>query len=123
MDVNIRSKIAQLGRRGKVQEGRILKEAGEVLSKSIAANINRSKGGEGYKHLADNIIVSNVRMNNYGERSVQVSAIKELGYRLKFLEFGTSKMSAQAPMEKGVSQSQDDVANILRDGYKRIMSL
>ena len=123
MNVSFRSKIDQLGRSGKIQEGRILKQAGEVVAKAISGEINRSRGGAGYKHLQDNIAVSNVRTNKFGERSVQVGAIKELGYRLKFLEFGTSKMAAQAPMEKGVSTSTDEVARILADGQRRIMRL
>jgi HK97 gp10 family phage protein len=123
MRVNFRNKVEQLGRKGKVLEGQVLKSAGEVLANSIAGNINRSRGGEGYKHLSDNITVSNVRSNAFGERSVQVGAIKELGYRLKFLEFGTSKMSPQAPMEKGVSTSKDDVAAILTQGMRKVMKL
>lgn len=123
MQVNVRNKINQIGRKGKLLEGKILKEAGETLAKGIASEINRSRGGQGYKHLADNIVVSNVRTNEYGERSVQVSAIKELGYRLKFLEFGTSKMGAQAPMEKGTSLTRDQIAQILADGQRRIMRL
>ncbi|MCG1029310.1 HK97 gp10 family phage protein [Virgibacillus halodenitrificans] len=125
MDMNfqMRNKIDQLGLKGKRLEGKFLKQAGEVLAKGIAEEINRSKGGEGYKHLEDNIVVSNVKTNNYGERSVQVSAIKELGYRLKFLELGTSKMPAQAPIEKGVSLTRDDIRQVLADGQRRIMSL
>jgi HK97 gp10 family phage protein len=127
MTTQFRSKVEQLGRKGKVLEGKILKQAGQILAEGIASNINRSNNkrsnSSGYKHLADNIVVGSVSTNKFGERSVQVGAIKELGYRLKFLEFGTSKMSAQAPMEKGVSQSRNDVAKTLTDGQKRIMKL
>lgn len=124
MNVDFRSKVSQLGQSGKVLEGQILKAAGEKLGESISSNINRSnRSGANYTHLADAIKVSNVRTNAYGERSVQVGASKGKSYILKFLEFGTSKMSAQAPMEQGISQSKDDVARILADGQKRIMKL
>jgi HK97 gp10 family phage protein len=127
MTTQFRSKVDQLGRKGKLLEGQLLKQAGKVLADGIADNINRSNDKRankaGYKHLADNIVVSNVKTNTFGERSVQVGATKELGYRLKFLEFGTSKMSAQAPMEKGVSQSKSEVAHILTEGQRRIMKL
>ncbi|MBT2215837.1 hypothetical protein KK120_08745 [Virgibacillus dakarensis] len=124
MNVTVRNRISELGLKGKRLEGQVLKQAGEVLAKGIANNINRSKSsGAGYKHLEDYIVVSNVKTNEFGERSVQVSAIKELGYRLKFLEFGTSKMSAQAPVTKGAAQTKDDVAGILADGTRRIMRL
>lgn len=123
MQVTIRNKIDQFGKRGKRLEGKILRSAGEVVAKGISDNINRSRGGEGYKHLADNIVVSNVKTNAYGERSVEISSIKELGYRLKFLEFGTSKMSAQAPMTIGAETSKSEVAQILSIGMKGIMKL
>jgi|SRR5699024_518378 len=121
MNISFRSKIDQLGRKGKVAEGKILRTAGEAMAKEIASNINRSS--KHHEHLQDNIKVSNVKTNKFGERSVHVGAKKELGYRLKFLEFGTSKMSAQAPLTRGVEQSKDAVARILIDGQRRIMKL
>ncbi|MUV39476.1 hypothetical protein JNUCC1_03354 [Lentibacillus sp. JNUCC-1] len=124
MNVDFRNKVDQLGMKGKRLEGQVLKQAGEALADGIASNINRSsKSGSGYKHLSDYIVTSNVKTNKFGERHIQVSAIKELGYRLKFLELGTSKMSAQMPIEKGVSQTRGDVARILSDGQRRIMKL
>lgn len=127
MTTQFRSKVDQLGRKGKLLEGKVLKDAGGVLAEAIAEHINRSNNKRsqkaGYKHLADNIVVSNVKTNKFGERSVQVGAIKELGYRLKFLELGTSKMSAQAPIEKGVSTSRNDIAKTLSDGMERILKL
>lgn len=121
MQVNMRNKIDQLGRRGKMLEGKILKQAGAVMAKGIASNIGRSTKDQ--KHMQDNILVSNVKSSKFGERSVQVGAVKDISFRLKFLEFGTSKMSAQAPMEKGVSQSKGEVAEVLKSGMKGIMKL
>lgn len=123
MDISIRNKISSIGLKGKRIEGKLLKEAGEVLAKGVSDNINRSRGGVGYTHLKDSIQVSNVKTNAYGERSLQVGASKDKSYILKFLELGTSKMSAQTPMEKGISQTSDDVGRILSDGYKDIMRL
>lgn len=124
MKLNVRNKISQLGRSGKIAEGRILKEAGNKLSEGISDNINRSSiNSAGYVHLQDAIKVGNVRTNAYGERSVQVGASKDKSYILKFLELGTSKMPAQAPMEKGIAHTNDDVARVLSDGYQRILRL
>ncbi|CDQ39552.1 HK97-gp10 family putative phage morphogenesis protein [Virgibacillus salexigens] len=124
MDVNIRNRIDELGKKGKREEGKILKLAGVVLSKGISNEIAYSNVNSAtYDHLKDNIVVSGVKTNEFGERSVQVSAIKELGFRLKFLEFGTSKMSAQAPMERGSATSRDEVAAVLAAGMRRIMQL
>lgn len=121
MQVSMRNKIDQLGRKGKVLEGKILKQAGEAMAKDIASNINRSTKAQ--KHMQDNILVSNVKSSKFGERSVQIGAAKEISYRLKFLELGTSKMPATMPMEKGISTSKSEVTDILRDGVKGIMKL
>ncbi|MCP3738816.1 HK97 gp10 family phage protein [Rossellomorea sp. BNER] len=124
MKVNFRSKVNELGLKGKRAEGQVLKSAGEVLASKIADLINYSNNNSAtYKHLADNIVVSNTKTNQFGERYVQISAIKELGYRLKFLEFGTSKMSAQAPMTIGSDMAKDEVAKTLSEGIERIMRL
>lgn len=122
VEISMRNKIDQLGRKGKVLEGKVLKSAGEVMAKAIASNINRSS--KDHEHLQDNVIVSNVKSNKFGERSVQVGGKKgELSYRLKLLELGTSKMSAQTPLEKGVVQSKDEVSQILSNGMKAILKL
>jgi len=124
MKISFRNKVSELGQKGSQLETQVLRDAGGTLADAIAANINRSKTSSAtYDHLADNIVVSRTKTNAFGERYVQVGAIKELGYRLKFLEFGTSKMNARAPMAKGVAQSKDAVARILADGQKRILKL
>ncbi|MBP1950295.1 HK97 gp10 family phage protein [Virgibacillus litoralis] len=124
MKLDVRNKVSQLGRKGKVLEGQTLKAAGNKLGEEIASNINRSSNSSAdYTHLADAIKTSSTRTNEFGERSVQVGASKDKAFILKFLELGTSKMSAQAPMEKGISQSKGDVARILAEGQQRILRL
>ncbi|MDC3412528.1 HK97-gp10 family putative phage morphogenesis protein [Terrihalobacillus insolitus] len=124
MEIKFRNRINDLGQKGKRLEGQVLKSAGGVLASAIADHINRSKKkSESYQHLKDNIVVSNVKTTKFGERFVQVGAVKGLGYRLKFLEFGTSKMNAQAPVTKGADTSKDEVATVLSEGMERILKL
>lgn len=124
MNVDFRNKISQLGRKGKVAEGKVLKSAGNKLAEGIASNINRSNAnGADYTHLADSIKTSNVKTNKFGERSVQVGATKDKAFILKFLELGTSKMNPQLPLTKGVANSKDEVSQILNAGMKGIMKL
>lgn len=121
LQIDFRSRISELGLKGKRLEGQILKEAGEVLAKGISNNIGRSNiNSPGYVHLQDDIHVSRTKTNEFGERYVEVGASKKKSYILKFLEFGTSKMSAKLPMTKGVAQTKDDVRQILKEGAERI---
>lgn len=122
MQFSMRNRIDQLGQKARRQEGKVLRAAGEVLAGAIADNIRRSGiNSATYKHLADNIETSRTKTSQIGERYVQVGAIKELGYRLKFLELGTSKMSAQMPISIGVSEAKNEVAQTLAEGMKRIL--
>ncbi|WP_163526616.1 HK97-gp10 family putative phage morphogenesis protein [Halobacillus ihumii] len=124
MNISMRNRIDQLGKKGRSQEGKVLRTAGEVLADAIADNIHRSKTNSAtYQHLQDHIIVSRTKTNNFGERYVEVGARKGLGFKLKFLEFGTVKMSAQMPMTIGIAESKDGVALTLTEGMRRIMSL
>lgn len=124
LQIDFRSRISELGLKGKRLEGQILKEAGEVLAKGISNNIGRSNiNSPGYVHLQDDIHVSRTKTNEFGERYVEVGASKKKSYILKFLEFGTSKMSAKLPMTKGVAQTKDDVRQILKEGAERIYRL
>lgn len=124
MQVEFRNRITEIGLKGKRLEGQILREAGEVLSKGISNNIGRSNiNAPGYVHLQDDIHVSRVKTNEFGERYVEVGASKKKSYILKFLEFGTSKMSAKLPMTKGVAETKDDVRQILKEGTERIYRL
>lgn len=121
LQIDFRSRISELGLKGKRLEGQILKEAGEVLAKGISNNIGRSNiNSPGYVHLQDDIHVSRTKTNEFGERFVEVGASKKKSYILKFLELGTSKMSAKLPMTKGVAQTKDDVRQILKEGAERI---
>lgn len=124
LQIDFRSRISELGLQGKRLEGQILKKAGEVLAKGISNNIGRSNiNSPGYVHLQDDIHVSRTKTNEFGERYVEVGASKKKSYILKFLEFGTSKMSAKLPMTKGVAQTKDDVRQILKEGAERIYRL
>lgn len=121
LQIDFRSRISELGLKGKRLEGQILKEAGEVLAKGISNNIGRSNiNSPGYVHLQDDIHVSRTKTNEFGERFVEVGASKKKSYILKFLEFGTSKMSARMPMTKGVVDTKDAVRRILKEGAERI---
>lgn len=124
LQIDFRSRISELGLKGKRLEGQILKEAGEVLAKGISNNIGRSNiNSPGYVHLQDDIHVSRTKTNEFGERYVEVGASKKKSYILKFLEFGTSKMSARMPMTKGVVDTKDAVRRILKEGAERIYRL
>lgn len=124
LQIDFRSRISELGLKGKRLEGQILKEAGEVLAKGISNNIGRSNiNSPGYVHLQDDIHVSRTKTNEFGERYVEVGASKKKSYILKFLEIGTSKMSARMPMTKGVVDTKDAVRRILKEGAERIYRL
>lgn len=124
MKVSFRNKVDQLGQKGRRAEGQVLREAGEIVADNIADLINRSKTtSEEYKHLADSIVVSRTKSNVFGERHVEIGATKDKAFILKFLELGTSKMNAQAPITIGADMSKDAVAKTLSAGMERILKL
>lgn len=115
------AKLEKMGIVGSKIQNNAIKAGGEVLQKSISEHVVVSDRNE--THIRDDIVVSNVKNKNE-EKYVEVGAGKETAWRAKFLEFGTSKMSARPFMSPAMSESQDDVlkaiAEKMREGLNEI---
>ncbi|OGO84691.1 MAG: hypothetical protein A2Y24_06865 [Clostridiales bacterium GWE2_32_10] len=98
------------------KEEKALLEAGELLKKEMQKEVNVS--GKKQKHIRDDIKVSTVKEDEYGIKEISVGPGKETGWRAKFLEYGTSKMTAKPFMEKAYRNVKDQIKKKIEGVYK-----
>lgn len=107
--------LQQLGTKAAKVENKALKEGGKIVAEAMRQNVNVS--GKNQKHIRDDIQVSNVKGKD-GAKHVEVGPGKETNWRAKFLEFGTSKMSARPFMEPASAEAQDKVISKMTEVVK-----
>lgn len=116
---NLSTKLASLGRKGAILEGKALKAGAEPLQKAMQDHINVSSKDQ--PHLKYNIVVSRTKNDGYDNRYKEVGPDKELAWRAKFLEFGTTKMSARPFMAPAIDETPEEIlhrmAEVFRGGY------
>lgn len=98
-------------------ENKALQAAGEPIAAAMREKVNRS----GYKyslHIKDNIRVSRVQRRD-GVKYVLIGPTKKVGWRGHFLEYGTSKMSAQPFVEPSFHEKKGDSLEILADEMRK----
>lgn len=110
-------RIDEMGRKGGRAENASLRAGAAILQQAVINNVNRSS--ENHPHIKDHIAISRVTNNLYGEKAIKVGPDKEVAWRFKFLEFGTSKMQAQAPLSNASDESQGDVGAAISEVLKR----
>lgn len=99
-------------------EREALKAGGEIVKKQQIANWNRS-GADG-EHIEDNIRVGRPFDTEEGSK-IAIGPLQRLRWRAKFVERGTSRQPAQAPIEKSLLQTKDQTANAMMDILERVI--
>ncbi|SDD27042.1 phage protein, HK97 gp10 family [Paenibacillus sp. UNCCL117] len=97
-------------------ENKALKTAGEPIAEAMSARVNVSNLK--YKHLKQDIKVSRV-IRQDGLKFVRIGAGKKTAWRGHFLEWGTSKMSAQPWAEPGFLEKKGEALQILVDEFRK----
>jgi HK97 gp10 family phage protein len=92
-----------------------LKVGGEIIAKHQREHLNRSDKDQ--EHILDNITVSRPLESKDREKYVAVGPNKKVGWRAKFLEYGTSKMSPRPFIEKGVNSGEDEAVSAMKKVY------
>jgi HK97 gp10 family phage protein len=108
-------KLQQLGNEAGQIENQALRSGAEIIRKEASTKVSRSKRSK--KHLADNITISNVRKQE-GVKYILIGPTKgdhSPFFYGKFLEWGTSKMSARPFMGPAVAEKEKEVVKTMSD--------
>lgn len=114
--------LAQLHRLGMQGEkvGKDAVQAGaDVVKEAMEENVNRSS--KNHPHVQDNIDVKVQKKD--GEYQANIGPNKEVGYRVHFLEFGTTKMDARPFAERSLTENTDKVNSAMADVIRNELGL
>lgn len=99
-------------------EDKALKAGAEIVKANQIANWNRS--GVEDEHIKDNVRIGRTFETEEGSK-IAIAPIMKLRWRGKFVEYGTSRQPPQAPVEKSLSQSENEVANAMMKVMERVV--
>ncbi|MBJ7932229.1 hypothetical protein COL82_31470 [Bacillus toyonensis] len=129
------SELEQMGLRGEKIEDKALAAGGEQIRKAIAERSeprssspkkpSKSESWRTGQHLLDNIRVTKARKED-GVKTIKIGiekADRSPYFYGKFLEWGTSKMSAQPFIEPGFNSSKEAAIRAMTDILKNEMRL
>jgi HK97 gp10 family phage protein len=100
----------------------------EPIQKEMSRRVPKGKGAGGYKgagHLKDNIAISNVENEN-GTRAIYAGVKKgdnSNWFYAKFLEWGTSKMSARPFMQPSYNAKKNQAFKLMCESVKGDLKL
>lgn len=106
----------RLGNGASRVENKALREAGQPMAEAMQSKVNVSD--EKRRHLREDIRVSRV-VRKDGMKYVLVGPGRKTGWRAHFLEYGTSKMSAQPFVEPSFHEKKGESLQILADGFRK----
>lgn len=112
--------LNKLGAKAARIENQALREGAEPVAQSMRQKVNRSSKDQ--PHIQDNIEISRVKQQD-GVKYIEVGPNKDTNWRAKFLEFGTSKMSARPFVGPAAAESQGRVLNKMERVIKRGLGL
>lgn len=95
-----------------------VKAGGEVIKRYQERNWNRSNKNQ--EHIQDNIEVGRVTQVAEGTQT-RVRPKSSLLWRAKFVEYGTSKMAAQAPIEKSGQQGESEAYEAMMKEFEGVI--
>jgi len=113
-------RIQELGRKGSTVQNKALKAAAEPVAEDMKSLVRVSNLNE--KHIRDDIQVSNVKTKD-GTKYVRIGPGKNTNWRAKFLEFGTSKMSAKPFMSPSYENKKGEAKQIIKEKLKEGLGL
>lgn len=99
-------------------EKEALQNSAEIVKKQQVANWNRSNLND--EHIEDNIKIGRVYDVATGSKIV-IAPKHSLRWRGKFVEWGTSYQAPQAPVQKSLDQTENQVAKIMMDTMEKVI--
>lgn len=88
-------------------EDKVILKSSQLVRDRMKLRVKPSKIiSPGYKHIKDDIKISRLKDDNEGTKYREIYGGKKTGYKWKFLEFGTVKMSAIPFMEPSLEDTE-----------------
>lgn len=116
---DIMGSLDGMGDKAQSVEVEALQAGGEVIKRHQISNWNRSTKKQ--EHIEDNIVIGRAKDVAEGTQ-VKVAPKGSLLFRAKFVEYGTSKMAAQSPIERsgiqGEAESQQKMMKVFESVIK-----
>lgn len=112
--------FSKLGEQAEKVDDQALKAGGEVIKRHQIEGVKRSAKDQ--PHMQDNITVGKPKENDEG-KFVTVGPNGKVAYRAKFLEYGTSKMSARPFIDKSVVQGESAAVAAMEKVYTGALKL
>src|SRR5699024_4470345 len=100
---NLMREFNQMGNEVQKVESDALQAGGNVIKRHQESNWNRSNKNQ--PHITDNIVVGRATEVEDGRQTI-VAPRRDLRWRAYFIEYGTSSISPQAPIEKSGRQGE-----------------
>lgn len=105
----------------KVEDKVILKSA-QLVRNRMKLRVKPSKiSSPGYKHIKDDMKISRLKDDNEGTKYREIYGGKKTGYKWKFLEFGTTKMSARPFMQPSLDETENEREQIAYEELKKVI--
>lgn len=113
--------LNRLGDKANRVENEALKSAAQIVAQKMRQKVNISTKNQ--PHIRFNIEVGRVRNQGDGYKYVPIGPNKAVNWRAKFLEWGTSKMSARPFVGPAATESESRVATEIEKALKRGLGL
>jgi HK97 gp10 family phage protein len=108
------AKVEEMGLKVSKVEGIALRAAAEPVAADMRSLVKFSNINE--LHIKDDIQISNIK-TEAGVKYVEVGPIKT-AWRAKFLEFGTSKMTAKPFMSPAYERNKQNIQKIIQSSIE-----
>ena len=118
--------IANIERMGKDIEnvaGKATLKAARVVAEKAKENLKRSnlkKYPEGYMHMQDDVKISSLTDED-GDKIRKIGGGRKTGYKWRFLEEGTSKMSGTQFASRTKLETEREVESIIINEIRKVL--
>jgi len=114
------NKLQQMSDRAGRVENKALKAAAQPVAEEMKSLVNVSSID--HLHIRDNIKISGVKSKD-GIKYIEIGPGKDTNWRAKFLEWGTSKMSAKPFVQISYEHKKNDVLEIMKQTIAEALEL
>lgn len=117
---DLAKRLQQMGRKGNTALNQALRAGAEPIADAMRENVNVSSRNE--VHVRDDITIGRVQTNQDGIKSISIGPSAKTGWRAKFLEFGTSKMTAKPFIQPAIDEERGEAFKEMADVMRGALS-
>lgn len=115
---NIINSIEKMGEDIDKIEAKATLKGANILKKALQRNIPKSYID--HKHLRDNVKVGSYKEDEDGNRA-RVINFGKLQFKIKWLEFGTSKMKPLFVLTKSLKETKNNILQAINDELAKVI--